>query len=1151
MQKLAYSNTPPEHNNIESIKTAPFSKEAEQSVLGGLMLNNDAWVLVAEILSENDFYLRQHQILFRAIQSLSEEGYPCDPITISEWLQKDEQLETIGGSSYLGLLANNTPSAANVMTYAGIVQERSILRHLIQVGIEITESALNTQGKTTTELLDNAEKQVFQIAELGNRSEHGFSKIDNILTETLNRIDTLSQQDGNITGISTGFIDFDKQTSGLQCSDLIIVAGRPSMGKCLGLGTKVLMYCGELKAVEKIKIGELLMGVDSKPQTVLSIARGRDKMVWIRQKYAIDYQVNESHVLSLKSRQGEVINLSVKDYLNKSAQFKLNYQAYKVAIDFTAQKLPFAPHLLDINDDKLIPIEFLINSQENRLQLLATLIQKSGYYNELQEAYEICFKNKNLVQQIKFLCDTLGFRTIIKENIKFENSIYQIQFFGDFEQIPVKIKPKKTTHQHWQQTDIKIEAIDVGDYYGFELDGDGLFLLEDMTVTHNTAFAMNIAQYVAVEVKKTVAVFSMEMSNEQLAMRLISSLAGVNLQNVRTGQLNDDEWFKITKAVTQLEQAPLFIDETPALSPTELRARTRRLARENGKLGLIVIDYLQLMQVPNNKESRANEVSEISRTLKALAKELNVPVIALSQLNRGLEQRVDKRPKMSDLRESGCLTGGSLVTCADTGESIPIRDLEKINNFHIWALNPRTMLLKRAKVTKVFSNGTKPVFRLTTQSGHTISATNNHKFYTIEGWKRVDELQRGEHIALARHIPNPAKILKQAETEQSLIAHLMSDDCTILSHSIHYITRELDIANIVVELATKIFGDQIKTRIDSERNWFQVYISYSRKEIDKNPMAQWLNKMGLWDLNTNEKQIPRQIFQQKDQGIANFLRHLWANNSCIYFHQEEPIIQYITNNGRLAFDIQSLLVRLNIFVEIKKVLRSSADSFHYQIVLQEEANIIRFIDLVGIVGKYKQQSLMQVHEFFKNQPTNLEYDKKADKLDIIPKTVWQQYINPAMQKQGIDHQYLYKKMGINYSTPISQRSISRKNALLIANIVKSKELKKIAQSDVYWDIIVSIEPLGEKQVFDLTVPSLHNFVCNSFISHNSIEQDADLITFIYRDEVYNEDSPDKGTAEIIIAKQRNGPIGKTMLTFRGEITKFESYTPNNDGYYGE
>ena len=223
------------------------------------------------------------------------------------------------------------------------------------------------------------------------------------------------------------------------------------------------------------------------------------------------------------------------------------------------------------------------------------------------------------------------------------------------------------------------------------------------------------------------------------------------------------------------------------------------------------------------------------------------------------------------------------------------------------------MLLKRAKVTKVFSNGTKPVFRLTTQSGHTISATNNHKFYTIEGWKRVDELQRGEHIALARHIPNPAKILKQAETEQSLIAHLMSDDCTILSHSIHYITRELDIANIVVELATKIFGDQIKTRIDSERNWFQVYISYSRKEIDKNPMAQWLNKMGLWDLNTNEKQIPRQIFQQKDQGIANFLRHLWANNSCIYFHQEEPIIQYITNNGRLAFDIQSLLVRLKYF----------------------------------------------------------------------------------------------------------------------------------------------------------------------------------------------------------------------------------------------
>jgi replicative DNA helicase len=386
---------------VESLKAPPFSKEAEQSVLGGLMLNNEAWISIADLLAETDFYLPVHQTLFRAIKSLSEEGNPCDPITLSEWLQKHDQLQTIGGGAYLGLLAGNTPSAANILAYASIVRERSILRQLMRVGTEIANSTFNTQGRDSRQLLDDAEKKVFEIAELGARNQRGFVKIDKIVNQTLTRIDLLSQQEGKITGIPTGFTDFDGSTSGLQSSDLIIVAGRPSMGK--------------------------------------------------------------------------------------------------------------------------------------------------------------------------------------------------------------------------------------------------------------TSFAMNIAEYVAVEKQTSVAVFSMEMSNEQLAMRLISSLAKVNLQSVRTGKLEDNDWPKITRAISLLESAPLFIDETPALNPTELRARVRRLAREQGQLGLVVIDYLQLMQIPNTKESRTNEVSEISRSLKSLAKELNVPVLALSQLNRSLEQRSDRRPKMSDLRESGSL----------------------------------------------------------------------------------------------------------------------------------------------------------------------------------------------------------------------------------------------------------------------------------------------------------------------------------------------------------------------------------------------------------------------------------------------------------------------------------------------------------------
>jgi replicative DNA helicase len=399
MPELEYNTT------LESsvLKTPPFSNEAEQSVLGGLMLDNDAWLSVSEILTEKDFYLRQHQILFRAIQSLSEEGYPCDPITISEWLQKNNLLNEVGGGSYLGLLFGNTPSAANIMTYAGIVQNNSVLRNLIQAGVAITESALNTQGKTTTELLDNAEKLVFKINQINHNQNDTIVGIDSIMSETLDIIDNLCHSSTNgIIGIPTGFTDLDKKLLGLQKSDLIIIAGRPAMGK--------------------------------------------------------------------------------------------------------------------------------------------------------------------------------------------------------------------------------------------------------------TAFAMNIAQHVAIKEQKSVVVFSMEMSKEQLAMRLISALTNIDLQSVRTGQLNEEQWVEVAKASSTISQSGLFIDDSPALKPSEIRARLRRLINKQGKkIGLIVIDYLQLMQSTTKKENRTNEVTEISRALKALAKEFDVPVIALSQLNRNLEQRTEKRPIMADLRESGSI----------------------------------------------------------------------------------------------------------------------------------------------------------------------------------------------------------------------------------------------------------------------------------------------------------------------------------------------------------------------------------------------------------------------------------------------------------------------------------------------------------------
>jgi len=386
--------------NLEALRVPPHSLEAEQSVLGGLMLENESWYKVADVVTEHDFYRQDHRLIFRSIAELAENNEPLDVVTLSEWLKQREELDNAGGLAYLGTLAKDTPSAANIRAYANIVREKSILRQLISVGTEITDEAFNPGELESKNLLDEAERKVFEIAEQGNRQQD-FQGIKGLLKSTLAHIDELSKSDATITGAETGYNDLDDMTSGLQGGDLIIVAGRPSMGK--------------------------------------------------------------------------------------------------------------------------------------------------------------------------------------------------------------------------------------------------------------TTFSMNLAEFIAINDKKPVAIFSMEMPAEQLVLRLFASNGRVPLNDIRTGKIREEDWPRIGMAVKQFSETKLFIDDTAAMSPTEIRAKARRLHREHGQLGLIVIDYIQLMQSGNKSDNRAAEISEISRSLKALAKELAVPVIALSQLNRSLEQRPNKRPIMSDLRESGAI----------------------------------------------------------------------------------------------------------------------------------------------------------------------------------------------------------------------------------------------------------------------------------------------------------------------------------------------------------------------------------------------------------------------------------------------------------------------------------------------------------------
>lgn len=396
-------NQPVVDPQLAAARTPPHSIEAEQSVLGGLLLHNAAWDRIADLIGTEDFYRHDHRLIFGAISRLIDTSKPADAVTVYENLRNAGKADDAGGLAYLNALAQNTPSAANIRRYAEIVRERAVLRRLVTAGDEIAASALNPAGRDTKQILDEAESRVFRIAEEGARGRQGFFEFQPLLTKVVERINELHERanPSDVTGVPTGFADLDSKTAGLQPGDLIIVAGRPSMGK--------------------------------------------------------------------------------------------------------------------------------------------------------------------------------------------------------------------------------------------------------------TALALNFGEHVAVDQGMPVAVFSMEMGASQLALRLLSSVGRLDQQRLRTGRLLDEDWPRLTNTIQKMQDAQLYIDETPALTSIDLRARARRLARTCGKLGLIIVDYLQLMSASGPGENRATEISEISRGLKALAKELHVPVVALSQLNRTVEQRTDKRPVMSDLRESGAI----------------------------------------------------------------------------------------------------------------------------------------------------------------------------------------------------------------------------------------------------------------------------------------------------------------------------------------------------------------------------------------------------------------------------------------------------------------------------------------------------------------
>lgn len=720
-------------------KLPPQALELEVAVLGALMLEKDALTSVIDILRPESFYKDAHQRVFKAILNLFDKSEPIDQLTVVHELREMGELEACGGPFYVAGLTMKVNSAANVEFHARIITEAAIKRELIRIASEIQRDAYEDTTDVFN-LLDQTEQALFEVSESNIRKN--FDDMRSLMGKAIKELEEKKNQKDGLTGVPSGFTALDRVTSGWQPSDLVIIAARPGMGKCLGKGTKVLMFDGTLRNVEDVREGELLMGDDSTPRRVKSIARGRENMYWVRQNKGDDYRVNESHILSLKRsrnegphRHGDVLNITVRDYLAKGPKFRTNYKGYKVAVEFAEKMLPVDPYFLgvwlgdgssndcritgqdaeiidylheyaadldmqvtvgtaansygitrgqqggsltqfsvqnelrqrDVLGRKHIPQRYLINSTENRLRLLAGLIDSDGHLNVVSNGYEITQKNEALARQIKFLCDSLGFRTSLTKkqavitSIGYESEVYRVRIYGDINKVPVRVARKKAnpwaSSVDWRMTGVSVEFDKVDDYYGFEIDGNRLFLLQDMTVTHNTAFVVSAMRNAAVEFKRPVAIFSLEMSSLQLVNRLISAEAELDSDKIKKGTLTQYEWEQLNEKIASLSAAPIYIDDTPALSIRELRTKCRRL-RSQKDVQLIIVDYLQLMSgnTDGRGGNREQEIASISRALKGIAKELNVPVIALSQLSRSVETRGgDKKPQLSDLRESGSI----------------------------------------------------------------------------------------------------------------------------------------------------------------------------------------------------------------------------------------------------------------------------------------------------------------------------------------------------------------------------------------------------------------------------------------------------------------------------------------------------------------
>ncbi len=647
-----------------------------------------------------------------------------------------------------------------------------------------------------------------------------------------------------------------------------------------------------------------------------------------------------------------------------------------------------------------------------------------------------------------------------------------------------------------------------------------------------STLGLDVARSAAIKHGLASVIFSLEMGRNEITMRLLSAEARVPLHHMRSGTMTDDDWTRLARKIGEVESAPLFIDDSPNMSMMEIRAKARRL-KQRHDLRLIVIDYLQLMQSGKRVESRQQEVSEFSRALKLLAKELEVPVIALSQLNRGPEQRTDKKPMMSDLRESGCLTASTRILRADTGAEVTLGELlaSGERDVSVWALDDSLRYVRRT-MTHAFPSGRKPVFRLRLASGKEVDATANHPFLTYDGWQALEHLVPGSRVAVPRHVPAPARIRPWDDAEVILLAHLLGDGSFVRRQPLRYASTDEANLTVVAECARHFGITAIRDEHDTARCvTLRLPAPYRLGHGKRNPVAQWLDGLGLFGRRSHEKFVPDGVACLPKRQIALFLRHIWATDGSVTETRagRGGRIYYASTSRRLVDDVSRLLLRFGISCRIGRVTNAGhRDGWTLDISGVDDQR--RFLQEIGVYGG-RSASAARLLDVIRDVSANTN-------VDTVPRDVWDR-VRGVLAERGMSHREFAAAMGTRFcGSPMWRHAPSRERLGRVADVLDDADLEMLATNDILWEEVVAIEPSGEQDVFDATVLGSHNFIANGIAVHNSIEQDADMVILLHREEVYERESPRAGEADFIVAKHRNGPTATITVAFQGHYSRF-------------